>query len=101
MSTRATRRERTVYDPRGVVEAEPRSIAPRLEDGSAIRLGVLDNTKWNARKLLQATVAELESGGAIGEVRYYKKETFSKNAAPDLIRQIAQENDGALTAVGD
>ena len=37
-----------VYDPRGVVTAVPRPIAPRAERLDGLRLAVLDNTKWNA-----------------------------------------------------
>ena len=36
-----------VYDPRGVVEAEPKPLAPRVESLEGLRLGVLDNSKWN------------------------------------------------------
>jgi hypothetical protein len=34
-------------------------------------------------------------------VNYYAKESFSKDAAPDLIEEIAANNDIALTAIGD
>jgi len=91
----------TIYDPCGIVEAEPRSLAPRLTSLRGIRLGVLDNTKWNANKLLRAAVAQLEREDAIGEVRHYKKESFSKSASPELLRRIAAENQAVLTAIGD
>ena len=82
------------------MEAEPRPLAEKLSAGG-IRLGVLDNAKWNAGKLLRATVAALEEQGNLAEVRYYKKETFSKTAAPELIEQILRETDAVVTAVGD
>ncbi|MDE2571669.1 MAG: hypothetical protein KGM44_03985 [bacterium] len=91
----------TIYDPTGVVETEPKPLAPRLRGLSGVRVGVLDNTKWNAGKLLRATVAELQREDRIGEVRYYKKESFSKVADPALLSRIAAENDAALTAIGD
>ncbi len=90
-----------VYDPRGVVEAEPQPIAPRVRNLKGLNLGVLDNTKWNARRLLEKTTALMEAECPFAQVRYYKKESFSKNAAPALIAQIAQENDVVLTAIGD
>ncbi len=46
-----------VFDPRGVVEAEELALAPRARDLNGLRLGVLDNTKWNANRLLRKTVA--------------------------------------------
>ncbi len=90
-----------VYDPRGVVEAEAKPLAPRVTLSGGVRLGILDNTKWNGGQLLRQTLALLEQTGFVGEVRYYKKESFSKNAAPALIEQIAAENEAVLTAIGD
>ena len=90
-----------VYDPRGVVEAEARPTAPRVPSLKGLKLGVLDNTKWNGRRLLEKTAALMEAEGPFSEVRYYKKESFSKNAAPELIARIAEENDVVLTAIGD
>jgi len=34
-------------------------------------------------------------------VNYYVKESFSKDAAPELIEEIAAHNDIVLTAIGD
>ena len=90
-----------VYDPRGVVEAEPRPIAPRAKSLAGLRLGVLDNTKWNGRRLLEKTVALLQAEAPLAEVRYYKKESFSRNADPALIGQIARECEAVVTAIGD
>ena len=53
-------RIRIVFDPRGVVEAEPLALAPRVTDLNGLRLGVLDNTKWNANRLLRKTAARLQ-----------------------------------------
>ena len=90
-----------VYDPRGIVEAAALPLAGRLKTLKGLRLGVLDNSKWNARKLLEGTVRLLQESAGLGEVRYYKKESFSLAATPELIEAIARENDLALTAVGD
>lgn len=90
-----------VYDPRGIVEAESAEIAKRLKTLKGLRLGVLDNTKWNGRKLLEETTALLDAEFGLAEVNYYKKENFSVAAAPELIARIARENDFGLTAIGD
>jgi hypothetical protein len=91
----------TVYDPRGVVEAEARPITKRVASLAGLRVGVLDNTKWNGRRLLEKTLAILQKEEALGEVTFYKKESFSKNAAPEILGRIAAENDVAITAIGD
>ncbi len=90
-----------VYDPRGVVEVESRPVAPRVGDLNGLRLGILDNTKWNANKLLRRTRDLLQQKFAFAEVNYYRKESFSRFADDELIRRIAAGSDVALTAIGD
>ena len=93
--------EVTVFDPRGWVDAERVELAPRVAALNGLRLGILDNTKWNANRLLRKTAALLEAKHRIGAVNYYKKESFSKYADPALIAEIAAANDIVLTAIGD
>ncbi|HWD58890.1 MAG TPA: hypothetical protein VG308_11455 [Stellaceae bacterium] len=93
--------ELTVFDPRGRVDAVPVALAPRASALAGRRLGILDNTKWNANRLLRKTAALLEERHSIAAVRYYKKESFSKVADPALIARIAADNDIVLTAIGD
>ena len=90
-----------VYDPRGIVEAESRAIAPRPASLDGLRLAVLDNTKWNANKLLRHSMARLGDEIGFAAVNYYRKESFSRLAAPELVRQITANNDVVLTAIGD
>jgi len=90
-----------VYDPRGVVEAAPMTTAPRVKKLEGLRLGVLDNTKWNANKLLRGVRDRLTEKHAFSAVNYYRKENFSLNARPELIAEIAANNDLAVTAIGD
>lgn len=91
----------TIYDPRGVVDAAPQAIAKRLTKLDGLRLGILDNTKWNANRLLKKTAAQLESRYKFAAVNYYRKESFSKAAEDIIIQQIARENDLTMTAIGD
>jgi hypothetical protein len=91
----------TIFDPRGRVDAERVELAPRAAALQGLRLGILDNTKWNANRLLRKTAALLEAKHRIGAVNYYKKESFSKYADPALIAEIAAANDIVLTAIGD
>jgi len=90
-----------VYDPRGTVEATPMPTAPRTKRLDGLRLGILDNTKWNASKLLRRLRDGLAARHQFGSLNYYRKESFSKNAAPELIAEIAANNDIVLTAIGD
>jgi hypothetical protein len=91
----------TVFDPRGRVDAVQRRLAPRAATLAGLRLGVLDNTKWNGNRLLRKTAALLAGEHGIGAVSYYRKESFSKPADPALIAEIADASDIVLTAIGD
>jgi len=93
--------EAIAFDPRGVVETEPLALAARAGGLDGLRLGVLDNTKWNANRLLRKTVAKLQQEFSFAAVNYYRKESFSKDANPALIETIAAGSDIALTAIGD
>jgi hypothetical protein len=90
-----------VYDPRGVVEATPLATSPRVKKLEGLRLGLLDNTKWNANKLLRGVRDRLAQKHAFGAVNYYRKESFALAATPELLAEIAAENDIVLTAIGD
>ena len=94
--------ELTVFDPRGRVDAERVALAPpRAAALKGLRLGILDNTKWNANRLLRKTAALLEERHGIGAISFYKKESFSKVADPALVAEIAAASDIVLTAIGD
>jgi len=90
-----------IYDPRGVLEASPISAAPRVKALKGLRVGLLDNTKWNANKLLRGLRDQLAQKHGFGVVNYYRKESFSLPAAPALVREIAAANDVVITAIGD
>jgi hypothetical protein len=64
-------------------------------------VGVLDNAKWNVNKLLRHTIALLEAEAPFAHVHFYKKDSFSRPAAPALIAQVVTENDVVITAIGD
>ncbi len=91
----------SVFDPRGTVTAATLTLAPRLETLQGVRLGVLDNSKWNASKLLRRTVALLEADATPSAVNRYTKESFSRVAPAELLDRIAAENDVVVTAIGD
>lgn len=90
-----------VYDPRGVVGAERKDIAARVGALDGLRLGILDNTKWNANKLLRGVRDRLAAQVPLKAVNYYRKESFSRFADPALIEKIRSENDIVFTAIGD
>ncbi len=91
----------SVFDPRGTVTAATLTLAPRLETLQGVRLGVLDNSKWNASKLLRRTVALLQTATTPATINHYTKDSFSGVAPTELLDRIAAENDVVVTAIGD
>jgi len=49
-----------IFDPRGVVESANTPIAARPKKLAGLRLAILDNSKWNASKILRTSTAALE-----------------------------------------
>jgi hypothetical protein len=90
-----------LFDPCGLVDQDRTPIASRKTSLEGLCLGILDNSKWKANKLLRGASAALSEDIKFAAVNYYVKQSFSKDAAPELIEQIAQENDIVLTAIGD
>jgi rRNA-processing protein FCF1 len=84
-----------------VVGAEKKATAARIQALDGLRLGILDNTKWNANKLLRELRDQLQAAHPLADVHYYRKESFSRFADPALIETIRKENDIVVTAIGD
>jgi len=97
----ATQAGQRVYDPCGIVEADARTAAERVPGLKGKRLAILDNTKWNAGKLLRNIQQQLKADAGLSAVNYYRKHSFSMNAAPELIEEIVANNDMVITAIGD
>ena len=70
-----------VFDPRGIVESANTPIAARAKKLDGLRLAILDNSKWNANKILRTSTAALEKSVNFAKVNYYVKHSFSKDAA--------------------
>ena len=93
--------EDRIYDPRGAVHAEHRELARRVASPAGLRVGILDNTKWNGRRVLERTAQLLGEQAPFASVTRYTKESFSVDAEDELIARIAAENDLALVGIGD
>jgi hypothetical protein len=90
-----------VFDPRGTLTAASVDLAPRLDTLRGVRVGILDNSKWNASTLLRRVTTLLETGDAPSAVTRYTKDSFSRVAPAELLDRIAAENDAVVTAIGD
>ena len=75
--------------------------AIRVQSLECARLAVLNNTKWNAGKLLAAVTQLLAGHAHFSKVDFFKKETYTRNADLGLLKEIASAHDIALIAIGD
>lgn len=89
------------YDPRGVLIAEARVLSARRTDLHGLRLGVLDNAKMKAGRLLTYTTEILNAEFGFSAINTYVKRGFSYTADPQMITEIAAANDVVITAIGD
>ena len=87
-----------VFDPRGIILNDVAPVAPRVRKLAGRRLGILDNSKWNANKLLRGAATALSADIEFSAVNYYVKHSFSKDAYPELIERILAHLDRAEPA---
>lgn len=90
-----------IYVPTGVVETDIKHISPRLDSLHGKVMGLLDNGKWNANKLLTEVSAILQEQFHIKEVIKWKKPNFSAPASHDMREEIAQKCHFVVSAIGD
>lgn len=96
-----TGRER-LLDPTGFdEEAGEGTLAPRPADLRGLTVGLLGNTKPNAEVLLAEIAGVLRDRYGAGEAREYTKDYFGTPVKEDLLKQVVQECDLVVTAVGD
>ena len=90
-----------VFDPRGKLTVTAVQLAPRLQTLQNVRLGVLNNSKWNASRLLRHVVAQLDTDISPTAIHHYTKASFSRQAADALLDEVAAETDVVVTAIRD
>ncbi len=78
-----------IYDPRGDILLEKRSLSNRKNTLEGLRLAILDNSKWNANKILRGSASALSQDIKFSKVNYYvKKHGFSTDATIEMIEEI-------------
>ncbi|MFC7404696.1 UGSC family (seleno)protein [Georgenia alba] len=91
-----------LLDPTGMDErAADGTLAPRPVTLRGLRVGLLDNTKANATTLLKNIGEEMTRQFGVAETRLYTKDYFGTPVKDELLKQIADECDVVVTAVGD
>ncbi len=93
-----------ILDPTGLTTRETASdftLARRPAELSGLKIGLLENGKQNARRLLEDVADILCERHGAGGVTLRRKEVFSQPAPPELIEEISRVSDVVVIAVGD
>jgi hypothetical protein len=77
------------------------ALAPRLSTLRGKRLGLLDNSKSKADKLLETAAAILNTHYGFTNIVRHRKPSASKPAAPEAIQDLASTCDLVIVGVGD
>jgi hypothetical protein len=91
----------TILDPRGHVDAETVSMAPRPKSLDGLVLGVFSNRKTNADRLLAMVEQRLAQRFRFKDVVWSGKDKNSLPAPPGSLDPILGRCDVAITAIGD
>ncbi|MFQ5882391.1 MAG: hypothetical protein ACE5I9_07955 [Candidatus Methylomirabilales bacterium] len=89
-----------LLEPVAEEEIETFPLAPRVPELSGKRIGFLDNSKERADEILAVTEELLTGRFEFAAVLRRRKRYYTKNAPPELIEELAERCDLAVTAVG-
>ena len=77
-----------IFDPRGIVDLDSRPLAKRKELLDGLRLGILDNSKWNANKLLRAAAEGLAAGAPLAGQQFDSGFRLDPAASGDVVSSL-------------
>jgi hypothetical protein len=77
------------------------TFAPRLSELAGKRVGLLDNSKSNAGRLLDMVATLLHRQYGFTNIVRHHKPSASKPVAPEVIAEWAKTCDLAIVGVGD
>ena len=90
-----------ILDPVGSSQAPSRALAPRPASLRGVVIGVLDNSKPNARVLLESVARGLAEKLGAREVKRWRKPGASIGATAPVLDEIAAHCGAVLTASAD
>ena len=87
-----------VLDPTGQVQKLAAvECNPVMMPLRGLRLGILDNSKPNFRRLATLVAERLRDDGPVADMTYFRKENPAVGARPELLDQIARATDLVFT----
>ena len=90
-----------LVSPVNEAETAESTYAPRLTNLQGKRVGLLDNSKNNANKLLDAMAAILDEQYGFSDIVRRRKPSSSKPVTPEVIDELKASCDLVIVGVGD
>ena len=75
--------------------------APRLASLAGTRLGLIDDSKRNADILLEELAEVLRTRYEIAEVKWHRKPSASRPTDPAALKELTEQVDSVIIAIGD
>ena len=97
----STKRKMTLVDPTTEPVVPEFAGAPRLADLKNKRVGVIDDSKVNAKEWLKELTDLLDERFGIANLKYHAKPSASKPADPAIVEELARQCDYVIVGVGD
>ena len=79
----------------------PFNGAPRLASLAGTRVGLIDDSKRNADVLLEELAEILRTRYEIATIKWHRKPSASRPADPDALKNLVEECDSVIIAIGD
>ena len=96
-----TRQRYVLVDPTTLPIVPEFEGAPRLDDLNNKHVGVIDDSKVNAKEYLEQLTDLLDERFGIASIKYHAKPSASKPADPAVVAEMAKECDYVIVGIGD
>ncbi len=93
--------KQTLYDPTVSWNHKPLTYAPRPQSLEGLRVGLVDNTKHNARSMLDEIAKTLIQGSGAKSYRLWQKHSPTQPARRELLDEVVSGCDVVVCGVGD
>jgi hypothetical protein len=90
-----------LVDPAAEIDNKHEALAPRLKTLEGTRIALIDNTKHNADRFLEATRTLLARRFGVAAFECFRKFSASVPTPPDVIERLTNTCDALVHGVAD
>ena len=90
-----------VFDPTTSSEQEEINYVPRPQNFEGLKVGLVDNTKYNSRVLLEKIAERLQSKYNMEMVHIDTKQSASHHVTEQAVKEFKTKADFVIAGIGD